>query len=195
MLDLLVYLPAGVLLTAVEDTSGAVSKGRARVDQELRNAEFVGRLAVELGLRQLKGRIESLAAESSGTSPSAAPPSRTSPSPAPPSRTSPSHTSHSATSRPRTEHRAPSLHGNTMVDRVIPDYDILAASQVVRRLDGLDDDELRSVLRYEQATRARRTILQHVEQLLDRPGGVADGGRPTEPGSVREEPTEPGSAS
>ncbi|MGC8472642.1 MAG: hypothetical protein ACP5PM_10180, partial [Acidimicrobiales bacterium] len=63
ILDLFVYLPAGLLLTAVEDTSEAVAKGRTRVDQDLRNAQIVGRFAVELGWHQLKGQIESLANE------------------------------------------------------------------------------------------------------------------------------------
>jgi hypothetical protein len=47
----------------------------------------------------------------------------------------------------------------------IPDYDSLAASQVVPRLAGLDPDELEAVRRYEAAHRARRTILNRVAQL------------------------------
>ena len=198
MLDLFVYLPAGVLLTAVDDTSGTMSKGRTRVDQELRNAQFVGRLAVEIGLRQLRGRVESLAVKSpeatdargSGNgkedaraagrhTPKRTVPTRTAPSPA-----TRSHTSRAAASRTRTEQRAPTPPGDLRVDRAIPEYDILAASQVVRRLDGLDDRELRAVLRYEQATRARRTILQRAEQLLERPDGVPEDEGPVEPGGA-----------
>ena len=41
----------------------------------------------------------------------------------------------------------------------IPDYDSLAASQVVPRLAGLTADELEAVRAYEAAHRARRTIL------------------------------------
>jgi len=47
----------------------------------------------------------------------------------------------------------------------IPDYDSLAASQVVPRLAGLEPDELEAVRRYEAAHRARRTILNRVAQL------------------------------
>jgi hypothetical protein len=47
----------------------------------------------------------------------------------------------------------------------IPDYDELSASQVVERLDGLQPSELEAVRDYEEAHRARRTILFKIEQL------------------------------
>jgi hypothetical protein len=47
----------------------------------------------------------------------------------------------------------------------IPGYDSLSASQVVQRLDGLSSDELAAVGEYEQAHRARRTVLTRVSQL------------------------------
>lgn len=50
-------------------------------------------------------------------------------------------------------------------DLPIPDYDSLAASQVVPKLATLDQDELRTVGDYERAHRARRTILNRVSQL------------------------------
>ena len=224
MLDLFVYLPAGVLLTAVEDTSEAVAKGRTRVDQDLRNAQVVGRFAVELGWRQLKSQIESLANEARDAAASrglAEQPrgpegkAATTHAPAEASRpenpgaersrpekphAGPSHreaphreTSHREAPHRETSHREAAHHETGQraavaprdpeVDRAIPDYDILAASQVVRRLDGLDHDELRAVLRYERGTRARLTILQRAEQLLGgHPGGSSEG--PTDPGSA-----------
>ncbi|MGH9100778.1 MAG: hypothetical protein ACRDV8_11190, partial [Acidimicrobiales bacterium] len=57
-LDVLVYLPAGAVLAALEDGPETVAKGRARVDQELRNARVVGRLVVDLGLRQLREQLQ-----------------------------------------------------------------------------------------------------------------------------------------
>ncbi len=224
MLDLFVYLPAGVLLTAVEDTSEAVAKGRTRVDQDLRNAQVVGRFAVELGWRQLKSQIESLANEARDAAASrglAEQPrgpegkAATTHAPAEASRpenpgaersrpekphAGPSHreaphretshreaphreTSHREAAHPETGRRAAVAPRDPEVDRATPDYDILAASQVVRRLDGLDHDELRAVLRYERGTRARLTILQRAEQLLGgHPGGSSEG--PTDPGSA-----------
>lgn len=47
----------------------------------------------------------------------------------------------------------------------IHDYDSLAASQVVARLNGLEADQLESVRRYENATRGRKTILNKIAQL------------------------------
>lgn len=47
----------------------------------------------------------------------------------------------------------------------VPGYDELAASQVVKRLDGLSPDELAAVEAYEQANRGRRTILASVRRL------------------------------
>jgi hypothetical protein len=52
----------------------------------------------------------------------------------------------------------------------IPDYDSLAASQVVPRLAALTPDELAAVRAYEAAHRGRRTILGRVDQLLAHPG-------------------------
>ncbi len=47
----------------------------------------------------------------------------------------------------------------------IPDYDSLAASQVVPRLASLDASELADVAEYERAHRGRQTILNRVRQL------------------------------
>jgi hypothetical protein len=47
----------------------------------------------------------------------------------------------------------------------IPDYDSLAASQVLSRLAGLSADELEAVRLYEAAHRGRKTILSRIAQL------------------------------
>ena len=47
----------------------------------------------------------------------------------------------------------------------IPSYDQLAASQVVARLAGLDGAALAEIEAYEQAHRARRTVLSRISQL------------------------------
>ena len=52
-----------------------------------------------------------------------------------------------------------------VTELAITDYDSLSASQVVIRLDGLDDDELEAVRAYEVANRGRKTILNKVAQL------------------------------
>lgn len=167
-LEVLVYLPAGALLTALEDMPETVAKGKSRVDQELRNAKIVGRFAVDFGLRQLKEQAEWFAGRrdhmETGGPAAVRPASAGNPPPAPaPSAAAPD-SRRAATPRPTTPPRDPE------VDRAIPDYDILAASQVVRRLDGLGHDELRAVVRHERATRGRRTILRRAEQLLSEGG-------------------------
>lgn len=50
-------------------------------------------------------------------------------------------------------------------DLPIPGYDSLSASQVVQRLPGLSAEELEAVRAYEQAGRARKTVLLRVAQL------------------------------
>jgi hypothetical protein len=47
----------------------------------------------------------------------------------------------------------------------ITDYDSLAASQVLPRLDGLTGEELEAVRRYESEHRGRRTILGRIAQI------------------------------
>jgi hypothetical protein len=53
------------------------------------------------------------------------------------------------------------------IDLAVPDYDSLAASQVVPRLAMLSVEDLRAVRAYEQAHRHRQTILNRVAQLLE----------------------------
>jgi hypothetical protein len=47
----------------------------------------------------------------------------------------------------------------------IPDYDVLSASQVVERLEGLDRESLEAIRRYESEHRGRNTILGKIAQL------------------------------
>ena len=47
----------------------------------------------------------------------------------------------------------------------VPDYDGLAASQVIPRLAGLSPTELEDVRAYEAAKRGRKTILNKIAQL------------------------------
>jgi hypothetical protein len=53
-------------------------------------------------------------------------------------------------------------------DLPVPDYDSLAASQVVPRLASLSAEELDAVGSYERAHRNRQTILNKVAQLQAR---------------------------
>lgn len=60
---------------------------------------------------------------------------------------------------------APTAEAPDPRDLAIPDYDGLAASQIIERLEGLDAGELDAVDAYERATRARRTVLGKIAIL------------------------------
>src|SRR6202042_3018218 len=56
-LELCVYAPLGLALTAVEDLPAVAAKGRDRVELELSNARVVGRFMVARARRELTGRL------------------------------------------------------------------------------------------------------------------------------------------
>lgn len=53
-----------------------------------------------------------------------------------------------------------------ILDLPIPAYDSLKASEVLRRLDGLDAEELELLQTYESATKRRTTVISKIESLL-----------------------------
>jgi len=194
-LDLVVFGPAGLALTAAEEFPKLVDKGRHHLEGQVRTARLVGQVAVQMGRRQLDSLTSSWTAKSSpkapAPSPAPSPSSRTSGSSAPsaPSEESAESTSTFPSSRsPASSAPAPVVSESVVADGpatgatpatvnghgpleslAIPGYDSLSASQVVQRLAGLSQPELMAVRAHEQSHRHRRTILNRVEQLL---GGV-----------------------
>ncbi|HEX3669150.1 MAG TPA: hypothetical protein VHY55_08370 [Acidimicrobiia bacterium] len=192
-LDLLVYAPVGVALylrdTVPTFVNLFVSRGRAELGQrrqqaqnQVAQAKAMGEFAVNFGGPKVREHVEkgiALArkgAESvlagggdEGGVPDAA---DDAPPPAPAPRPDRAAANSKAASRPAGESTntsttttttaAPAPASTTLV---IPDYDELSASQVVERLDGLPASELDAVRAYEEAHRARRTILYKIEQL------------------------------
>jgi hypothetical protein len=53
-----------------------------------------------------------------------------------------------------------------ILDLPIPAYDALKASEILRRLDGLDAEELELLQTYESATKRRSTVISKIESLL-----------------------------
>ncbi len=163
-LDLCVFAPVGAAVTLAEELPELIEKGRRRVELQVGNAHVVGRFVVHKGRRDLAGRIDEIlnngveaarAAEATerATEPTApAAPSAPVPPPAP------------VVSAPQA---APDPMAEATVRRSLSDYDTLSASQVVRRLESLGQEELRAVQRYEASHRNRRTILNRASQLLD----------------------------
>jgi hypothetical protein len=156
-LDIAVFAPAGLLLTAAEDLPALAEKGRTQLEEHLRNARAVGQLVVGLGQRELGRRLRR------DTPPAPTPMTEEEPT------VPPEATERVVPMEPRLAPPAPT----SGVPLAIPDYDTLSASQVVRRLDGLAPTELEAVARHETATRGRRTILHRVHQLLAEPGAAS----------------------
>jgi hypothetical protein len=188
-LDLLVYAPVGVAMylrdTVPTFVNLFVSRGRAELGQrrqqaqdQVAQARAMGEFAVNFGGPKVREHVEKgiafarKGAESvlgGAADEGGAPESVDDVSSARAPRPQPAAANSRAASRPAGEPTtatattaAPAPEATTLV---IPDYDELSASQVVERLDGLPASELEAVRAYEEAHRARRTILYKIEQL------------------------------
>lgn len=140
LLDLFVYAPIGLTLDSQELAPDLARRGR----QHAANARRIGEFAVKTGLRRIEDVL--------GTDD---PVTETADEVLPPE----------PVALDRTDQPSPDPEGPSASELAIPDYDLLAASQVVKRLDGLSADELEAVRVYEAATRDRRTILHKIARL------------------------------
>lgn len=162
LLDLLVYAPAGLVVTAVGELPHLVEIGRRTLGSRVSSARAVGEMAVRMGRREVAKRSDGLR----GTNHNA---HRPTPAGGPPTGL------RAVPSDPGEHDAADHAHGPVPVDRNIPDasdlaipaFDTLSASQVVQRLDGLSRSQLVSARVYEAGTRGRRTIISRIDQLLD----------------------------
>jgi hypothetical protein len=162
-LDLVLYAPVGLALTAREELPRMIEKGRQRIAGQVTLARMIGQFAVAQG-QQEAGKVVRQAGDvlsglgifqgDSRPAPDPEPPA------APPHPTSPPAATANGTTGPTGGAPAPSSDG-----LAIPGYDSLSASQVVQRLAGLAPGDLEAVRAYEAATRGRRTILNRVAQL------------------------------
>lgn len=175
-LDLLVYAPMGLALTAKDELPHLVEKGRTRIGNQLMLAKMIGQFAVAQGQKEAgklveqagtvasrlggfpgtPGPVTAAAGPTSGAAGAAASAAAATPA-APANVASVNGTSTNGSARAQTAGGADRL--------AIPGYDALSASQVVQRLGGLSAAELEAVRSYEQSTRSRRTILSKVSQL------------------------------
>jgi hypothetical protein len=187
-LDLFVYAPLGLALSARDLLPGLVERGRQQLNGQMTQAKVVGQFAVQQGSKQAGKAFERAraSAESSVASrlgEDVAPERPATPAPAPTSvRPEPTHVratpAPAATPTPASAGPAPAPEpvraeppptpgapaplASTLA---IPAYDSLSASQVVPRLSGLSPAELAAVRDYETAHRGRKTILNRVAQL------------------------------
>ena len=163
LLDLFVFGPTGLAITAAEEFPKLVEKGRHRVEGQVHTARLVGQFAVQMGRRQLDqilGRLGPRPADEDDEPRPRAPEPASGP------------TSVAPEDRVRTPVTAlPGVgtDGNgsaPATSLAIPGYDSLSASQVVQRLDGLSRPELEDVRSHEITHRHRRTILHRIDQLI-----------------------------
>ena len=161
VLDLTVFAPIGLALSARRMLPVLAAEGRERVEAQLTTARLLGELAVRQGkveAEKTMGRVTGqLTRAGWWGSPAGDEQER------PPARHTAPAGAHPAPSSPP----AP-VPGGPPGDPgalAIPGYDSLSASQVVPRLEGLAADELEAVRRYETASRRRKTILNRVAQL------------------------------
>jgi hypothetical protein len=179
LLDLLVFVPAGIAVSVVGELPKLASVGRSHLEVRVSSARAVGQFALKAGRDEFRRR-------SGGLFPGRAPGHRPAGPPTPPGSGPDPVRPIPATSPIRsvgqqpasgggvvggTASPSPSTSANGHVPAVstlsIPGFDTLSASQVVQRLDGLNRSELVAVRAYEASSRGRRTILNRVDQLLD----------------------------
>lgn len=166
LLDLLVYGPAGLALTAAEEFPKLVEKGRHRVEGQVHTARLVGQFAVQMGRQQVEQTVGGMFRHEPASPPRPAPAGRVEEESVEPPTAGIAPESPLATPAPGAT-TALSSNGTMRSDALgIPGYDSLSASQVVQRLGGLTPAELDAVRAHELAHRHRRTILNRVDQLL-----------------------------
>ncbi|HET9442840.1 MAG TPA: hypothetical protein VFO65_05915 [Acidimicrobiales bacterium] len=182
VVEMLVYAPVGLAVTATQSIPELVAKGRERLSGQVALARFIGQFAVTKGERHARRRLNDLARSLESLLPTSAPPA-----PPPASRPAPPAPVAAVAATPApalspngpvpasvTEPAAPAATGDDGGERAtaalaIPAYDTLSASQVVQRLAGLSGEELEAVRHYEAGTRGRRTILSKIAQLQSGP--------------------------
>lgn len=194
-LDLFVYAPLGFALDARTLLPKLIDRGRDQVNGQVTMARFMGRFAVQQGQSEAGKRLSHMQEQAAsalvdlGILPrdelrrTEAAPTRVTPAPAAAPATATSTATSRATSTAtsttaaaptakrrgkkaaRTPNGADAPTGATSAALAIPDYDSLAASQVIPRLEGLSGTELEAVRTYEGTKRGRKTILNKIAQL------------------------------
>ncbi len=135
--ELCVYAPIGLVFSLHELAPELVNKGRQQVNM----ARFVGTVASR--------KINKLVSSANPLQRSAEPSGST---------------THDTAPDTATVQSAP-LAGRSAAHLALADYDSLAASQIVARLDSLTPGDLLAVHEYESNGRSRRTILAKIHQL------------------------------
>lgn len=161
-LDLFVFAPIGLAVTAAEELPKIVERGREVVETRMGTARVLGRVAVNQGrveVSRLISQWNDLGAVLRSGAMTPKPTSEAKSGSETDNGPAPLHEA-AAPKPPRAQRMPPAPEGLG-----IPGYESLAATQVVSRLAGLTPDQLAAVKTYESATRGRRTILGRIAQI------------------------------
>jgi hypothetical protein len=155
--DLAVSVPLELsarLLDAVPAVAEKVPAAAGRVRREVVLARFIGKLAVDQGLRELRERLDPRPATPVGASTP---------------ETSPTSSAPATRATPVDSLEPIELDSDVAPvaadDLALADYDHLSSAQIVAKLSGLDPSELAEIGAYERNHRHRRTILGKIDQL------------------------------
>ena len=183
-LELFVFAPLGLALSARELLPELVERGRQQVTGQVSMARMIGQFAVKQGTVEAEKAFERARASAQATleqlgvlpdEPTTTPSATVAAAPTatPPTGTSPS--SPTTAGGPGGEAVPTTVKDEVTADGAgavapapelaIPDYDSLSASQVLPRLSGLSPAELEAVRAHEATHRGRKTILSKVAQL------------------------------
>jgi len=144
LVELALVVPLEVSNRLIEVVPVVVDKVPAaagRVRREIVLARFLGKLAVDQGVREIRARLATDEPDS------------------PPEAGVPAHDEITETAP------ASSGVGPDASTLALADYDHLSSAQIVAKLDGLDVTERQAIEVYERAGRHRRTILGKLDQL------------------------------
>ncbi len=163
LVDLLVYAPIGLTLDAQDLAPDLARRGR----QHTAAARRIGEFAVKAGMRRLDDLVTAIDPSASAATAGQPPTARSTPPTESPVvvavEPEPQLAAEdAAAAAPQPGSDDPPVEA---ADLAIPDYDLLAASQVVKRLDALDAEQLDAIRRHEEAGRGRRTILHKITRL------------------------------
>lgn len=172
-LELLVFAPIGLALTARDELPKLIERGRQQVTGQMAMAKMIGQFAVAQGQREAE-KVVKQAGERLGDlglggrpAPSGAPATTSAPTAATPPSAGNGSSATSAPAAPVAGTAATRTSAASPSDDhlAIPGYDALSASQVVQRLAGLSSAELEAVRAYEAGNRGRKTVLHRISQL------------------------------
>lgn len=176
VLDLALYAPVGAAITLREQLPKHIKQGRQAMENRVQLARFIGRMAVQMGQRELAKRIEEQRAAKAATG---VDDDDSAPAEADDSPLADAHV-HAPSDAPVEDSGLVAVEAPAAADvddtveppsaatLPISDYESLAAIHVVERLRSMTSDEIELIRRFEVANRSRRTILAKIDQLQGR---------------------------